>query len=43
MRNKITIEDVKGFIEDLEVEKFREKNYYSQGCIEKRFYISRTF
>ena len=39
MRNKITIEDVKGFIEDLEVEKFREKTTIVKAVLKNGFIL----
>ena len=39
MKNKITIEDVKGFIEDLEVEKFREKTTIVKAVLQNGFVL----
>ena len=39
MKNKITIEDVKGFIEDLEVEKFREKTTIVKAVLKNGFIL----
>ena len=39
MKNKVTIEDVRGFIQDLEVEKFREKTTIVKAILKNGFVL----
>ena len=39
MINKVTIEDVKGFIQDLEIEKFRDKTTIVKAILKNGFVL----
>ena len=39
MRNKVTIDDIKGFIQDLEIEKFRDKTTIVKAILKNRFVL----